>query len=163
MSQQIKEGDKIPSGSLTSKGELGIQNYDPAEIFAKGTHILFSVPGAFTPTCSEKHLPGYVEHAEALEEAGVLSINCVAVNDAFVMKAWGESLGIGENVRLLSDGNGAYNQMLGLAMDTGNFGGIRSKRYAMIISDGTVQGLYVEDEKAFEVSKAEYILEQLQQ
>ncbi|WP_286845315.1 redoxin family protein, partial [Idiomarina sp. UBA4206] len=86
MSQQIKEGDKIPSGSLTSKGDLGIQNYDPAEIFAKGTHVLFSVPGAFTPTCSEKHLPGYVEHAEALKEAGVLSINCVAVNDAFVMK-----------------------------------------------------------------------------
>lgn len=163
MSQQIKEGCKIPSGSLTSKGELGIQNYDPAEIFAKGTHILFSVPGAFTPTCSEKHLPGYVEYAEAFEDAGVLSINCVAVNDAFVMKAWGESLGIGEKVRLLSDGNGAYNQILGLAMDTGNFGGIRSKRYAMIITDGTVTGLYVEDEKAFEVSKAEYILEQLQQ
>ncbi|MDV6316625.1 peroxiredoxin [Idiomarina sp. HP20-50] len=162
MSQQIKEGDKISSGSLTSKGELGIQNYDPAEIFAKGTHILFSVPGAFTPTCSEKHLPGYVEHAEALEKAGVQSINCVAVNDAFVMKAWGESLGIGEKVRLLSDGNGAYNQMLGLSMDTGSFGGIRSKRYAMIITDGEVTGLFVEDDKTFEVSKAEYVLEQLQ-
>ncbi|RUO64683.1 peroxiredoxin [Idiomarina ramblicola] len=162
MSQQIKEGDKIPSGSLTSKGDLGIQNYDPAEIFAKGTHVLFSVPGAFTPTCSEKHLPGYVEHAEALKEAGVLSINCVAVNDAFVMKAWGESLGIGEKVRLLSDGNGAYNQTMGLSMDTGSFGGIRSKRYAMIITDGKVKGVFVEEDKSFEVSKAEYILEQLQ-
>lgn len=161
MSQQINESDKIPSGSLTSKGELGIQNYDPAEIFAKGTHIVFSVPGAFTPTCSEKHLPGYADNAQAFEDAGVLSINCVAVNDAFVMKAWGESLGIGEKVRLLSDGNGAYNQKLGLAMDTGSFGGIRSKRYAMIITDGTVKSLFIEDDKAFEVSKAEYILEQL--
>lgn len=161
MSQQINEGDNIPSGSLTSKGDLGIQNYDPAEIFAKGTHVLFSVPGAFTPTCSEKHLPGFAEHADALKEAGVLSINCVAVNDAFVMKAWGESLEIGDSVRLLSDGNGAYNQMLGLAMDTGNFGGIRSKRYAMIITDGTVKGLFIEDDKAFDVSKAEYVLEQL--
>lgn len=161
MSQQINVGDNIPSGSLTSKGDLGIQNYDPAEIFAKGTHVLFSVPGAFTPTCSEKHLPGFVEHADALKEAGVLSINCVAVNDAFVMKAWGESLEIGDSVRLLSDGNGAYNQMLGLAMDTGNFGGIRSKRYAMIITDGTVKGVFIEDDKTFDVSKAEYVLEQL--
>lgn len=157
----IKENDQIPSGALTSKGDLGIQHYDPREIFAKGRHVLFAVPGAFTPTCSEKHLPGYVENAEALKKAGVQSINCIAVNDAFVMKAWGDSLGIGDKVRLLSDGDGAFSEALGLATDTGAFGGIRSKRYAMIIEDGVVEHLFVEDDKQFEVSKAEYVLEQL--
>ena len=157
----IKENDQIPSGSLTSKGDLGIQHYDPREIFAKGRHVLFAVPGAFTPTCSEKHLPGYVENAEALKSAGVQSINCLAVNDAFVMKAWGDALGIGDEVRLLSDGDGAFSEALGLATDTGAFGGIRSKRYAMVIEDGVVEHLFVEDDKQFEVSKAEYVLEQL--
>lgn len=157
----IKENDQIPSGSLTSKGDLGIQHYDPREIFAKGRHILFAVPGAFTPTCSEKHLPGYVKNAQALKDAGVQSINCLAVNDAFVMKAWGDSLGVGDEVRLLSDGNGAYSEAMGLATDTGAFGGIRSKRYAMIIEDGVIEHLFVEDEKEFEVSNAEYVLEQL--
>ncbi|TDP32076.1 peroxiredoxin [Idiomarina aquatica] len=157
----IKENDQIPNGALTSKGDLGIQHYDPREIFAKGRHVLFAVPGAFTPTCSEKHLPGYVENAEALKKAGVQSINCLAVNDAFVMKAWGDSLGIGDQVRLLSDGNGAFSEALGLATDTGAFGGIRSKRYAMVIEDGVVEHLFVEDDKQFEVSKAEYVLEKL--
>lgn len=157
----IKENDQIPSGSLTSKGDLGIQHYDPRELFAKGRHVVFAVPGAFTPTCSEKHLPGYVKHAEAFKEAGVQSINCIAVNDAFVMKAWADDLGIGDQVRLLSDGNGAFSESLGLATDTGAFGGIRSKRYAMVIEDGVVEHLFVEDEKQFEVSKAEYVLEQL--
>ena len=157
----INENDLLPSGSLTSKGELGIQHYDPQELVAKGTHILFAVPGAFTPTCSEKHLPGYVSLANELAEQGVQSINCVSVNDAFVMKAWGDHLGIGDEVRLLSDGNGEYSQTLGLANDTGAFGGIRSKRYAMIIVDGIVEHLFVEDEKQFEVSAAKYVLDVL--
>ncbi|MGM0526032.1 MAG: peroxiredoxin [Pseudomonadota bacterium] len=159
----INKNDQLPSGTLTSKGELGIQHYDPKELFAKGRHIVFAVPGAFTPTCSEKHLPGYVDLAEEFTNKGVQSINCLAVNDAFVMRAWGESLGFGDKVRLLSDGNGEYSQKLGLASDTGAFGGIRSKRYAMIIEDGIVEHLFVEDDKQFDVSKAEYVLEQLSQ
>ncbi|RUO40366.1 MULTISPECIES: peroxiredoxin [Idiomarina] len=157
----IKENDQLPTGALTSKGDLGIQHYDPREIFAKGRHIIFAVPGAFTPTCSEKHLPGYVELADAFKNKGVQSINCISVNDAFVMKAWGDALGIGDKVRLLSDGNGAYSEALGLANDTGAFGGIRSKRYAMVVEDGIVEHLFVEDEKQFEVSKAEYVLDKL--
>ncbi|MGM0481141.1 MAG: peroxiredoxin [Pseudomonadota bacterium] len=158
----INVNTPIPTGELTSKGELGIQHYNPKELFAKGQHVVFAVPGAFTPTCSEKHLPGYAQLADQFAQAGVSSINCLAVNDAFVMQAWGNDLEIGEKVRLLSDGNAAYTELLGLSVDTGAFGGIRSKRYAMVIEDGTVKHLFIEDEKAFEVSKAEYVLEQLQ-
>lgn len=157
----ISKDQRIPSGNLTSKGELGIQQFDPAELFATGTHVLFAVPGAFTPTCSEQHLPGYVSHAQAFTDAGVASINCVAVNDAFVMQAWGKDLNVGDSVRLLSDGDGAYHQTLGLAKDTGPFGGIRAQRYAMIIKDGVVTDLFVEDDKQFEVSKAEHVLQAL--
>lgn len=157
----IKQHDQIPSGALTSKGDLGIQHYDPKELFAKGRHIVFAVPGAFTPTCSEKHLPGYARLADQFASAEVKSINCVAVNDAFVMKAWGDQLGIGDEVRLLSDGNGEYTDMLGLATDTGAFGGIRSKRYAMVIEDGIIEHLFIEEEKQFDVSSAEHVLQQL--
>src|SRR5690606_18910619 len=110
--------------------------------------VFFAVPGAFTPTCSEKHLPGFVEHAKELSDAGVSSINCVAVNDAFVMAAWGKSLNVGDSVRLLSDGDASYHAKLGLVKETGNFGGTRAERYAMIIKDGVVTELFVEDEKS---------------
>ena len=140
MSQQIKEGDKIPSGSLTSKGELGIQNYDPAEIFAKGTHILFSVPGAFTPTCSEKHLPGYVSLANELAEQGVQSINCVSVNDAFVMKSWLLSYTNGEKIKGIADGNAEFSKSLNLLIDkSSSFMGSRCKRFAFIIENAIIK------------------------
>ena len=156
----IKENDQIPNGALTSKGDLGIQHYDPREIFAKGRHVLFAVPGAFTPTCSEKHLPGYVENAEALKQAGVQSINCLAVNDAFVMKAWGESQNA-QQIDMLADGDGSFTKALGLDKDTGSFGGTRSTRYAMIVDDNVVTGLFVEKDKEFSVSRAESVLEKL--
>jgi len=158
----IKQGDKIPAGTLTTKGELGMQQLNPEELFAKGTHVLFAVPGAFTPTCSEKHLPGFVEHQEAFTKAGVKSLNCVAVNDAFVMAAWGKDLNVGDSVRLLSDGDAAYHKKLGLIKETGEFGGTRAERYAMVITDGVIAQLFVEDAKSFGVSSAEQVLEALQ-
>lgn len=154
----IQVSATLPAGTLTAKGELGMQQHNPAELFGQGTHILFGVPGAFTPTCSEKHLPGFVEHADALFKKGVHSINCVAVNDAFVMSAWGKSQQVGDKVRMLADGDGSYHQALGLIKRTGNFGGDRAERYAMVITDGVVKHLFVEDEKTFGVSSAEHVL-----
>ncbi|RUO38977.1 peroxiredoxin [Pseudidiomarina aestuarii] len=157
----IKQQERLPAGTLTALGELGLQQFNPAEIFGQGTHILFAVPGAFTPTCSEKHLPGYVEHASALRDAGVQSIACVSVNDAFVMKAWGKQLNVGDSVMLLADGDGEYHKALGLTKNTGSFGGLRAERYAMIIHDGVVTELFVEDDGTFGVSGAEHVLEAL--
>jgi peroxiredoxin len=154
----IKVNDRIAAGNLTALGELGLQQLNPAELFANGKHILFAVPGAFTPTCSEKHLPGFVEHAAALKAAGIDSINCVASNDAFVMKAWGKALNVNDSVRLLSDGDCSYHQTIGLTKDTGSFGGLRAERYAMVIDNGVVAHLFVEDEKSFGVSSAEHLL-----
>lgn len=158
----IKQNDRIPAGTLTAKGELGMQQHNPEEIFAKGTHILFAVPGAFTPTCSEKHLPGFAEKVDQFRQLGVQSINCVAVNDAFVMAAWGKDLNVGDSVRLLSDGDASYHKQLGLVKETGNFGGTRAERYAMVITDGVITQLFVEGEKTFNVSSAEHVLEALQ-
>ncbi|EKE80871.1 peroxiredoxin [Idiomarina xiamenensis] len=158
----IAENQPLPSGTVTEKGVLGVQSYNPAELFASGTHVLFAVPGAFTPTCSEQHLPGYVNLADKLAAAGVDSINCLAVNDAFVMRAWAEQLQVGDAVRMLSDGDASYSEKLGLAKDMGSFGGVRSQRYAMVIKDGVVSHLFVEGEKQFELSKAEHVLAALQ-
>jgi peroxiredoxin len=122
--------------------------------------VLFAVPGAFTPTCSEAHLPGYVVLADKLKEKGVELIACVSVNDAFVMKAWGETQNATE-ILMLGDGDASFTKALGLEMDTEAFGGIRSQRYAMIIKDGVVQQLNVEEAGQFEASKAETILASL--
>ncbi|RWU09325.1 peroxiredoxin [Pseudidiomarina gelatinasegens] len=157
----IKTNDRIPAGTLTALGEVGMQQFNPAELFDKGTHILFAVPGAFTPTCSEKHLPGFVEHAAELKKHGVQTIACVAVNDAFVMKAWGKALNVGDSVMLLSDGDASYHRELGLIKETGSFGGTRAERYAMVITDGVITHLFVEDEKSYGVSSAEHVLEAL--
>lgn len=154
----IKVNDRIAAGNLTALGELGLQNLNPAELFANGKHILFAVPGAFTPTCSEQHLPGFVAHAAELKAAGIDSINCVASNDAFVMKAWGKALNVSDSVRLLSDGDCSYHRTLGLTKETGSFGGLRAERYAMVIDNGVVSHLFVEDEKSFGVSSAEHVL-----
>lgn len=158
----IKTTDRIPAGTLTALGEVGLQQFNPAELFAKGTHVLFAVPGAFTPTCSEKHLPSFVKHANDLRAQGVQTIACVAVNDAFVMKAWGKALNVDDSVMLLADGDASYHQQLGLIKETGSFGGTRAERYAMVITDGVITHLFVEDEKTYGVSSAEHVLEALQ-
>lgn len=156
----IKTGDTLPKATLSELTADGIVNHDVTELFAGKKVVLFAVPGAFTPTCSNAHLPGYVVHADEIKAKGVDMIACVAVNDAFVMKAWGENQNA-DAIRMLGDGDASFTKALGLDSDTGSFGGIRSQRYAMIIENGVVTTLNVEQPKSFEVSKAEVILEAL--
>jgi peroxiredoxin len=155
----IRIGDKIPAVNVTIAGTEH-QTVSAAELFADKKVVLFGLPGAFTPTCSASHLPGYVVHADALKAKGVDMIACLSVNDVFVMHAWGEAQNA-EFITMLADGSGALTKALGLETETGDFGGIRSQRYAMVIDDGVVTLLNVEEPKAFEVSKAEVILEAL--
>nr|WP_259337941.1 peroxiredoxin [Colwellia sp. RSH04] len=150
----------MPQGELQQLRNGEMITHQTNELFANKKVVLFAVPGAFTPTCSAAHLPGYVVSADELKAKGVDEIICLSVNDAFVMQAWGESQNA-ENITMLADGDGSYTKALGLSMDTAGFGGIRSQRYAMIIDNGTVTSLHVEAPKSFEVSKAEVILENL--
>lgn len=156
----ITENTKMPTGQLQQmvNGEMVMLNTD--ELFADKKVVLFAVPGAFTPTCSVDHLPGYVVSADELKAKGIDAIICLAVNDAFVMQAWGEAQNA-ENLMMVADGDGSYTKALGLEMETGGFGGLRSQRYSMIINNGIVTNLNVEQPKTFEVSKAEVILDQL--
>ncbi|AMF92749.1 peroxiredoxin [Vibrio fluvialis] len=156
----IEQGQHLPEGTLSQLTKDGMVNHNVKELFAGKKVVLFAVPGAFTPTCSEAHLPGYVVQADKLKEKGVDIIACVAVNDAFVMKAWGEAQNASE-LMMLADGDASFTKALGLEMDTAGFGGVRSQRYAMIIEDGVVTTLNVEAPKSFEVSKVEAILEAL--
>ncbi|EKO3904269.1 peroxiredoxin [Vibrio fluvialis] len=156
----IEQGQHLPEGTLSQLTKDGMVNHNVKELFAGKKVVLFAVPGAFTPTCSEAHLPGYVVQADKLKEKGVDIIACVAVNDAFVMKAWGEAQNASE-LMMLADGDASFTKALGLEMDTAGFGGVRSQRYAMIIEDGVVKTLNVEAPKSFEVSKVEAILEAL--
>lgn len=153
----IKQGQSLPAATLSQLTADGMVNHNVQELFAGKKVVLFAVPGAFTPTCSEAHLPGYVVHADTFKAKGVDLIACVAVNDAFVMKAWGEAQNASE-LLMLADGDASFTKALGLEMDTGSFGGIRSQRYAMIIEDGVVTTLNIEEGKAFEASKAETLL-----
>ncbi|SHO54732.1 peroxiredoxin [Vibrio quintilis] len=153
----IEQGKKLPEATLSYLTADGMQNHQVSELFAGKKVVLFAVPGAFTPTCSEAHLPGYVVLADQIKAKGVDLIACVAVNDAFVMKAWGETQNASE-LMMLADGDGSFTKALGLEMDTATFGGIRSQRYAMIVEDGVVTTLNVEEGKLFEASKAETIL-----
>lgn len=153
----IEQGQSLPEATLSELTKDGMVNHNVKELFAGKKVVLFAVPGAFTPTCSESHLPGYVVLADKLKEKGVDTIACVAVNDAFVMQAWGEAQNASE-LLMLADGDASFTKALGLEMDTGAFGGIRSQRYAMIVEDGVVTTLNVEPPKSFEVSKAETIL-----
>ena len=138
------------------------QPVSSAEFFAGKRVALFSVPGAFTPTCSAKHLPGFVEKADALKAKGIDVIACTAVNDAFVMGAWGKASGVEDKVTMLADGNGDFVKAVGLEMDGSKFGmGARGQRFAMIVNDGKVEHLFVEAPGEFRVSSAEYMLEQL--
>lgn len=153
----IEQGQNLPEATLSELTKDGMVNHDVKELFAGKKVVLFAVPGAFTPTCSESHLPGYVVLADKLKEKGVDLIACVAVNDAFVMQAWGEAQNASE-LLMLADGDASFTKALGLDMDTGTFGGVRSQRYAMIVENGVVTTLNVEPPKSFEVSKAETIL-----
>ncbi|WP_027250722.1 MULTISPECIES: peroxiredoxin [Photobacterium] len=156
----IQQGQTLPAATLGELTKDGMVNHDVTELFAGKKVVLFAVPGAFTPTCSESHLPGYVVLADQLKAKGVDIIACVSVNDAFVMQAWGEAQNASE-IMMLADGDGSFTKALGLEMDTAKFGGLRSQRYAMIIDNGVVTQLNVEAPKEFEVSKAETILASL--
>lgn len=155
----IKVGDKVPPVSLTSFGPDGPRPLTSDELFKGKKVALFAVPGAFTPTCSVKHLPGFKNHAAELKAKGVDTIACVSVNDVFVMKAWGENQNVGNDVLMLADGNGEFTDAVGLAMDGSGFGlGSRSQRYAAIIEDGIVTWLAVEPGPGLSVSSAEEVL-----
>jgi len=156
----IEVNSLMPVGELQELKGGEMITHNTAELFSNKKVVLFAVPGAFTPTCSAAHLPGYVVSADELKAKGVDAIICLSVNDAFVMSAWGESQNA-ENIMMLADGDGSYTKALGLSMDTAGFGGIRSQRYAMIIDKGEVKSLQIEQPKSFEVSKADVILEQL--
>lgn len=157
----IQIGDRIPSTTFVKATENGPEQVNSDEYFAGRKVALFSVPGAFTPTCSARHLPGYVEKADELKAKGVDEIACTAVNDAFVMGAWAKSADAGD-VTMLSDGNGAFAKAVGLEFDGSKFGmGTRGQRYAMLVNDGVVEQLHVEAPGEFKVSSAEHMLENL--
>ncbi len=158
----IKAGDKMPEGSFTRMTKEGPQKITTEQLFAGKTVVLFSVPGAFTPTCDAKHLPGFVELAGEFFGKGVDTIACTAVNDVFVMNAWGKHGGVGDKIVMLADGNGAYVKSLGLEMDGSKFGmGLRGQRFAIIVKDGVATTVDVEAPGEFKVSSAEYVLKQL--
>jgi len=158
----IKVGDKLPNVTLTQATAEGPKPVSSEEFFKGRKVALFAVPGAFTPTCSAKHLPGFKQQAGALKGKGVDEIACVSVNDAFVMRAWAEDQAVGGDVTMLADGNGDFTRALGLEMDASRFGmGGRSQRYSMIVEDGVVTQLNVEQPGEFNVSSADYLLAQL--
>lgn len=153
----IQVGDKIPEGMFTVMGAEGPTGLSTADLFAGKKVVLFAVPGAFTPTCSAAHLPGFVVHVDEIKAKGVDTVACMSVNDVFVMHAWGQS-GNAEHIQMLADGNGTFTEALGLVLDGSGFGmGARSKRFAMVVDDGVVTLLNV-DEAALEGSSAEAIL-----
>ena len=155
----IQAGEKMPSGTLGVMTESGPGAISTDELFSGKKVVLVSVPGAFTPTCSMNHLPGFVDHADELSAKGVDTIACMAVNDTFVMDAWGKDRGVGDKVMMLADGNGEYARALGLEMDASAFGmGSRGQRFAVIVDDGVVTHIGVEGPGQFELSKAEAIL-----
>jgi len=158
----ISVGDKMPSGKFTVMGSKGPEPLSTDDLFGGKKVVLFSVPGAFTPTCSAKHLPGYVQQAEALRSKGVDEVACLAVNDVFVMSAWGKSAGADGKVLMLADGNGEYAKALGLELDASGFGmGKRSKRFSVIVDNGVVTQLNIEPAGEFGISSAESALSQL--
>ncbi|HSC07704.1 MAG TPA: peroxiredoxin [Steroidobacteraceae bacterium] len=158
----IKVGDKMPAGTFKTMTKDGPQNLTTDQLFKGKRVVLFSVPGAFTPTCDAKHLPGFVEQAGKLKSKGVDTIACMAVNDVFVMNAWGKHGNVGDRVLMLADGNGEYARALGLEMDASGYGmGSRGKRFAVIVKDGVVTGLFVEAPGEFKVSSADHVLSQL--
>jgi peroxiredoxin len=158
----IKVGEKVPAAVLRHMTDSGPAEISSEELFDGKKVVLFALPGAFTPTCSAKHLPGFIENADKLKAKGVDTIACLSVNDAFVMGAWGKDQNAGDKVLMLADGNAEFSDALGLSFDASRIGfGKRAQRFAMVVDDGTVTKLAVEEPGAFEVSSAEAILEDL--
>ena len=158
----IKVGDKVPSATLRYMGPDGVQAVTTDEFFRGKKVALFGVPGAFTRTCSQRHLPGYVTHADELKKKGVDTIACIAVNDQFVMDAWGKEHGAGGKVVMLGDGSGDFVKAIGLELDRVKEGmGVRTQRYSMLVDDGVVKALHVEAPGQFDVSSAEAMLKAL--
>ncbi|MGA7674705.1 MAG: peroxiredoxin [Rhizomicrobium sp.] len=158
----IKVGDKVPSATLMQMKDGSPKPVKTDALFAGRKVVVFALPGAFTPTCSAKHLPGFVQHADEIKNKGIDAIACVAVNDAFVMGAWGEQQGAGDKVMMLADGNGELTAVLGLEMDATKYGmGKRSQRFSMLVDNGVVKRLNVEEPGAYSVSSAEHMLGQI--
>jgi len=158
----IKEGDKLPDVQLTVSAEDGAKQVRTADIFGGKTVALFAVPGAFTPTCSARHLPSFREKAAELKAKGVDTIACTSVNDHYVMKAWAKDQTVSDEFTMLADGSGDFAKALGLDADFSKYGmGTRSKRYSMIVKDGVVEKLNVEEGGEYKVSSAEHMLSQL--
>jgi glutaredoxin/glutathione-dependent peroxiredoxin len=158
----IKAGDRMPSGTLKMMTKDGPKDVSTDELFKGKKVVLFSVPGAFTPTCDAKHLPGFVQLADQIRAKGVDTIACMAVNDVFVMSAWGKASSAGDKVMMLADGNGEYAKALGLELDARKFGmGTRGQRFAVVVDNGTAKSVHIEEPGQFKVSAAEYILGQL--
>jgi len=158
----IKAGDKMPAGVLTTPGPEGPQKIPTDQLFKGKKVVLFSVPGAFTPTCDARHLPGFIQHAADFKAKGVDTVACMAVNDVFVMKAWDKASAVEGKVLMLADGNAEYSKALGLELDATGFGmGIRGKRFAIIVEDGVASHVFVEAPGEFKVSSADYVLSQL--
>ena len=156
----IKVGDTLPQATVNIFKD-GPQAIDTTRLFAGKNIVLFAVPGAFTPTCSARHLPGYVEALDAFKARGI-EVACLSVNDAFVMSAWGKSQNAPEGLHLIADGNAAFTRALGLELDATGFGmGTRAQRFALYAEDGVVKGLWIEAPGEFKVSSAEYVLAQL--
>jgi peroxiredoxin len=153
----IQVGERVPEGTLTQMTDKGPAPVSTAELFGGKKVVLFAVPGAFTPTCSRQHLPGYVAQADKIKAKGVDTIACLAVNDVFVMDAWGKGAGAEGKVLMLADGNADYAKALGMDVDFGKFGmGLRCKRFSMVVEDGVVRSLNVEQPGEFKVSSAEH-------
>jgi peroxiredoxin len=158
----IKVGDKLPKANFMTFNADGPAPTNTDEVFAGKTVALFAVPGAFTPTCSAKHLPGFKQHAAEVKAKGIDAIACISVNDPFVMKAWAKDQGIDGEILMLADGNGEFTKAIGLEMDGTRVGlGQRSQRYSLVAKDGVVTQLNVEAPGEFRVSSADYLLEQL--
>ena len=158
----IRKGDRMPDGTFTQMGDNGPGLIATAELFTGKKVLLFSVPGAFTPTCTARHLPGYVDNAAAIKEKGVDTIACMAVNDVFVMTVWGKSAGAEGSVLMLADGNGTYATALGLASDSSAFGmGIRAQRFSIMVNHGVVTELNIDPRGEFGQTSAETALKQL--
>jgi peroxiredoxin len=158
----IKAGDRMPSGTLKTMGEDGPKDLKTEDLFRGKKVVLFSVPGAFTPTCNAKHLPGFIANHDQLKAKGIDTIACMSVNDVFVMNAWGKSAGVGAKVLMLADGNGDYARALGLELDGRDFGlGMRGQRFAILVDDGVAKRVNIEAPREFKVSAAEYVLGQL--
>lgn len=158
----INVGDKLPEVTLMKATSEGPVKTTTSKVFGGKTVALFAVPGAFTPTCSEQHLPGFVTRADDLKSKGVDEIACIAVNDAFVMGAWGKAQGADGRVTMLADGNGEFTRALGLELDASGFGmGTRSRRYSMLVEDGVVKQLNLEEGPGLEVSSADKMLSSL--